>query len=81
MIVLDLCIHPFPRVPAPKVNTAVGLILGWLIFQKTKAGNARKRYASSPTSTRVVLKRLTNVITERDFFLLFVSGCFDKLCM
>jgi hypothetical protein len=70
-----------PRVPAPKVTMAAGLISGWLIFQKTKAGNARKRYASSPTSTRVVLKRLTNVITERDLFLLFISGCFDKLCM
>ena len=41
--------------------TAVGLLLGWLLFQKTKAGNARKCYASSPTIL-VVLKRLTNEV-------------------
>ena len=53
----------FPRVPAPKVTMAVGLILLWLVFQKTKAGNARKCYASSPTIL-VVLKRLTNEVVN-----------------
>ena len=43
---------------------AVGLISGWFVFQKTQAGNARKRYASSPTSTREVLKRLTNEVVN-----------------
>jgi len=56
------CIHPFPCIPGPKITTAVGLISGWLVFQKTKAGNARKRYASSPTSTRALL--ITEVINE-----------------